>query len=127
MQKRVDITLRPHDFSYKRNTSLEHRRISCQRARKVYPDRVPVVLERASTDCPELERFKFLIPIDMTVAQFLHVVRFRLRMGSEHAILLFVHNRVPVTSERMGLVYDQNKDMDDGFLYMRYDREHAFG
>ena len=127
MQRRVDVALRPHDFDYKRTTSIEQRRISCQRARKMYPDRVPVVLERGSTECPTLDRFKFLIPTDMTVAQFQHVVRFRLRMDKEHALLLFINNTVPMCSERMGILYDRSHDGEDGFLYMRYDKERAFG
>ena len=127
VQQRVDATFRPHEFSYKKNTAPADRRLSCEHARSLYPDRVPVVLERASADCPVLERSKFLVPVDMTVAQFLHIVRVRLRMGSEHALLLFVNDIVPTGSERMGVLYSKNHDAEDGFLYMRYDKEHAFG
>ncbi|OAY62577.1 Autophagy-related protein 8i [Ananas comosus] len=92
-----------------------------------YPDRVPVVVERFSrTDLPEMEKRKFLVPRDMTVGQFIHILRSRLHLPSGKALFIFIQDTLPQTASIMDSMYQQYKD-EDGFLYMCYSSEKTFG
>ena len=116
-----------HPSQYRRHTSHEQRRLSRERAIARFPDRVPVVAEPNSADCPALDRFKFLVPQTMTFSHFTFVVRCRLKLDPASALFLFVGNHVPSGSTTMQTVYSAHKDPDDAFLYIRYDKEKAFG
>ncbi|XP_022757751.1 autophagy-related protein 8i [Durio zibethinus] len=92
-----------------------------------YPNRVPVIVERYSkTDLPEMEKKKYLVPRDMSVGQFIHILSLRLRLTRGKALFVFVKNTLPQTATLMDSVYESFKE-DDGFLYMCYSSEKTFG
>ncbi|XP_022145376.1 autophagy-related protein 8i-like [Momordica charantia] len=92
-----------------------------------YPDRVPVIVERYDKcELPEMEKKKYLIPRDMSVGQFIHVLSNRLHLAPGKALFVFVKNTLPQTASLMSSVYESYKD-DDGFLYMCYSTEKTFG
>ncbi|KAL2540381.1 Autophagy-related protein 8i [Abeliophyllum distichum] len=113
--------------SFNQQFSFEER---CQESQEIianYPDRVPVVVERYSkTDLPEMEKRKFLVPRDMSVGQFIHILSGRLHLSPGKALFVFVKDTLPQTSSLMESVYNSYKD-DDGFLYMCYSSEKTFG
>eukprot|EP00494_Astrolonche_serrata_P022400 UN22657 len=41
--------------------------------------------------------FRFLVPADLTVGQFVYVIRKRIKLQPEQAIFLFVNTTVPPT------------------------------
>ncbi len=113
--------------SFKDSTSLEKRLAEASRVRQRYPDKVPVIVEKAAkTDIPEMDKNKFLVPSDLTVGQFVYVIRKRLQLSPEKALFVFVGNVLPPTSSLMREIYAQHKDAD-GFLYVRYSGESTFG
>ncbi|KAK4800826.1 hypothetical protein SAY86_021313 [Trapa natans] len=92
-----------------------------------YPDRVPVIIERYSrTDLPEMEKKKFLVPREMSVGQFIHLLSSRLHIPPGKALFVFVKNTLPPTASRMDTIYQSFKE-EDGFLYMCYSSEKTFG
>ncbi|OAY61985.1 autophagy-related protein 8i [Manihot esculenta] len=92
-----------------------------------YANRVPVIVERyCKTDLPELEKKKYLVPRDMSVGQFVHVLSSRLHLTPGKALFVFVRNTLPQTATLMDCVYESFKDKD-GFLYMCYSSEKTFG
>ncbi|CAL0303955.1 unnamed protein product [Lupinus luteus] len=113
--------------SFKAEHPLEMRQAEGARIREKYPDRIPVILERAEkTDVPEIDSKKYLVPADLTVGQFMYVVRKRIKLSPETAIFIFVNNILPPTGAMMAAIYEENKD-EDGFLYMTYSGENTFG
>ncbi|WZZ51394.1 autophagy-related protein 8c isoform X1 [Brassica napus] len=123
------------DISFKSEHPLERRQIEASRIRDKYPDRVPVIVEKAErSDVPNIDKKKsvvyfclrFLVPADLTVGQFVYVVRKRIKLSAEKAIFVFVKNTLPQTAAMMSAVSDENKD-EDGFLYMTYSGENTFG
>ncbi|KAM7271813.1 hypothetical protein ACFE04_031027 [Oxalis oulophora] len=105
----------------------ERRQAEASRIREKYPDRIPVIVERAEkSDVPEIDKKKYLVPADLTVGQFVYVVRKRIKLSPEKAIFIFVHNILPPTGTMMSAIYEENKD-EDGFLYMTYSSENTFG
>jgi GABA(A) receptor-associated protein len=55
--------------SYRDSTTLEKRLAESQRIRAKYPDRIPVIVERAAnrTAVPQIDKNKFLVPSDLSV------------------------------------------------------------
>ena len=98
----------------------------CIRDRK-HPDRVPVIVEKVTgARIADLDRKKYLVPGDLTVAQFMHVLRQRIQLRATESIYLMVDGISPTTSSTMAVIYDQHRD-DDGFLYMAYSGENSMG
>ncbi|XP_019163380.1 PREDICTED: autophagy-related protein 8i [Ipomoea nil] len=113
--------------SFKQQFSLEERLQESQDMIAKYPDRLPVVVERYSkTDLSEMEKKKYLVPRDMSIGQFIHILSGRLHLAPGKALFVFVENTLPQTSAVMDSVYESFKD-EDGFLYMCYSSEKTFG
>lgn len=94
-----------------------------------YPDRIPVIVERSAKtadDCPEIDKNKYLIPKDLTIAQFMNVIRQRMKLPSEKAIFLLVNGMIPSNSTMFSNLYNEHKD-EDQFLYITYSFENTFG
>jgi GABA(A) receptor-associated protein len=113
----------PVYFSFK----IEQRKSEAEKIRQKYPDRIPVVVERVpNSQIPEIDKRKFLVPNDISVAQFMWIIRKRIQLPSEKAIFLFVNKTIPQSSATMGQIYSNFKD-EDGFLYISYSGENTFG
>ncbi|XP_004066862.1 gamma-aminobutyric acid receptor-associated protein-like 2 [Oryzias latipes] len=114
-------------WTFKEDHSVEHRCIESAKIRSKYPDRVPVIVEKVSgSQIVDIDKRKYLVPSDITVAQFMWIIRKRIQLPSEKAIFLFVDKTVPQSSITMGQLYDKEKD-EDGFLYVAYSGENTFG
>ncbi|KAK9203503.1 hypothetical protein WN943_013758 [Citrus x changshan-huyou] len=68
----------------------------------------------------------YLVPADLTVGQFVYVIRKRIKLSAEKAIFIFVDNVLPPTGAIMSAIYEEKKD-EDGFLYVTYSGENTFG
>ena len=114
-------------MNFKQEHSFQNRIAESQRVLSKYPDRVPIICEK-SNKCrmDDLDKKKYLVPSDLTVGQFVYVIRKRLRLPAEKAIFLFVSGAIPPTSTCLNVLYEQYKDKD-GFLYIQYSEENVFG
>ncbi|PWZ27634.1 Autophagy-related protein 8C [Zea mays] len=124
----VPFRLKMSEFSlYLCSMFVERRQAEANRIREKYPDRIPVIVEKAErSDIPDIDKKKYLVPADLTVGQFVYVVRKRIKLSAEKAIFIFVKNTLPPTAALMSAIYEENKD-EDGFLYMTYSGENTFG
>ncbi|EOD17119.1 hypothetical protein EMIHUDRAFT_118718 [Emiliania huxleyi CCMP1516] len=106
---------------------FEKRQAEAARIREKYPDRIPVICEKEPrSDIPPVDKRKYLIPMDLTVGQFVYVIRKRISIPPEKAIFIFVNNTLPPTAALMSTVYENHRD-PDGFMYMMYGGENTFG
>lgn len=114
-------------FTYQIKTDEAVRKAESEKIRSKYPDRIPVVVERVPTSkIPEIDKQKFLVPGDITVAQFIWIIRKRLQLEAEQAIFIFVNRSIPSPSSTMNEIYATHKSTD-GFLYIAYSGESTFG
>lgn len=112
---------------FKKKHSFQNRLAESKRVLEKYPDRVPVICERRSgSNLADIDKEKYLIPKDLTVGQFVYVVRKRLHLPAEKAIFLFVGGVLPTISDNMDNLYNRYFD-EDGFLYVTYSEENVFG
>ena len=112
--------------NFKDQHSFEKRVEEASRIMTKYPDRIPIICERLTKKIEQVDRKKYLCPVDLTLGNFLFVIRKRLKLSSDKAIYLFINNSILPVSHNLGAIYDQYKD-EDGFLYIRYDSESTFG
>jgi len=112
----------------------EKRKQEAGRIRDKYPDRIPVIVEKADkSDIVDIDKKKcvpiarifrrrsprpdtprhrpaaaaltiwfrlecrYLVPADLTVGQFVYVIRKRIKLSPEKAIFIFVNNVLPPT------------------------------
>jgi GABA(A) receptor-associated protein len=84
--------------SFKRTHTAEERAAEAARMRLKYPDRIPVIVEKAThTDMPDMDKNKFLVPEEVTVGQFVHIIGKRLHLRAGQALFVFVGNVLPPT------------------------------
>jgi len=94
-----------------------------------YPDRVPVICQRhpkANQDCPYIDKIKYLVPMELTLGQFVYIIRKRMHIPSEKALFLFIEGNIPAMSSLLSQIYKEYQD-EDGFLYINYNTENTFG
>ena len=116
-------------MTFKNCFSFNNRLTESQQIIAKYPDRIPIICERSPTssnDCPDIDKNKFLVPIDFTLGQFLFVIRKRMKLPPEKAIFLFVNDVFHNSTQLISSIYETDKDKD-GFLYIIYAFENTFG
>ena len=91
-----------------------------------YPNKIPVICERISNNVPQVSRKKYLCPDDLSLANFMYVIRKRMDLSPEKALYLFINNKLIPCSQLLGSVYEAEKN-EDGFLYINYAGESTFG
>jgi GABA(A) receptor-associated protein len=113
--------------SFKERHPFEQRCNESKRIREKYADRIPIIVEVAKrSSLPPLDKCKYLVPQDLTVGQFVYVIRKRISLSPENAIFIFVNNTLPPTASLCSSIYAEQKD-EDGFLYVTVSSESTFG
>tara|TARA_B110000444_G_C18818464_1_gene586418 strand:+ start:73 stop:411 length:339 start_codon:yes stop_codon:yes gene_type:complete len=111
---------------FKQKFTLEARKEEASRILSKYPNRIPVICERANNEIKDLDKKKYLIPSDLKMIDFLMVIRRRLRLPAHQSIFVFVNDKLINGSEMMSKVYEEEQD-EDRFLYVMYGGESTFG
>ncbi|KAI9189488.1 ubiquitin-like protein atg8 [Blastocladiella emersonii ATCC 22665] len=113
---------------FKDEHTFDKRKQEADRIRLKYPDRIPVICEKSEkSDIATIDKKKYLVPADLTVGQFVYVIRKRIKLSPEKALFIFVNDgTLPASAALMSLIYDQYRD-EDGFLYITYSGENTFG
>jgi GABA(A) receptor-associated protein len=113
---------------YRQRVSMTERKITAERIIAQHPSRIPVVVECSEQLQREHPLFKnkFAVPYDLTLAQFLFVIRKHMKLQPEYAIYAFINNRLHPTTSAIGTIYAQEKT-EDGFMYIDIFQESTFG
>ena len=116
-------------MNYINKRSFDERKKETSEILSKYPDRIPCILEKLSintNELPDIDKHKFLIPGDLTVSQFLFVIRKRINIRPEQAIFIFCNGQIILNQTMIKDVYAKNKSEDD-YLYLQYSGESTFG
>ena len=120
-------TYKNHNLIIMQRYSFEQRLNESTMIRRKYPNRIPVICKRSeSSHLKMIDKKKYLVPNDLTCGQFMYVIRTRLKLPPEQGIFLFVDGIIPSSNTSMKTL-DYNYSKQDGFLYMTYTGENAFG
>jgi GABA(A) receptor-associated protein len=116
-------------FKFKElNPDLSKRQGESQKIREKYPDRIPIICEKApNSKLKEVDKTKYLVPYDLTAANFSFIIRKRLELSKEAALFLLVAGKYSITGDTsISEIYEKHKD-EDGFLYIAYTSELTWG
>ena len=92
-----------------------------------YPSRIPIIVEkRDNCEFDDINKKKYLVPKDMPMAQFVCVIRGRIKLDPSKTLFVMVNNTLVAGADNIGEIYDTHKDKD-GFLYIVYTSENTFG
>jgi GABA(A) receptor-associated protein len=116
-----------HTRDYRTTRTFEERIEESSRMRAKYPDRIPVICQKTpQSTLSALYKSKYLVPKELTSAQFLYVIRKRLQLTSEKALFIFIEGVMPSSNFTFDELYETYKNTD-GFLYISYAEENVFG
>jgi len=116
-------------ISFKQKKPLATRKEEVAAIRVKFPTKVPVIVERFHKEMslPSLDKTKFLVPQEITMSQFITIIRNRLQLNSQQALYLLVSNRnLASLSRPLAQIYRDYRD-EDGFLYVTYASQEVFG
>jgi len=121
------------------NKTFEENKYYSNRLTYKYPDRIPVIIEK--NEHIVLENYKYLLPKNITISQFMSIIRTKMNIASKQALFTFVKSYssskesynsqkesyilVPM-SETIENIYNVHKN-GDGFLYIKFGIENTFG
>ena len=116
------------EFLFKKKKTFHERVVESVNILNKYPDRIPIICERQGTNIPPADRSKYLVPMDLTMGQFLYVIRKRLSLDPSLGLFLFIGNDglLMNNAKLISECYNEHKDKD-GFLYLKYSGENTFG
>lgn len=113
---------------FKKEHSFEDRKKESAKILTKYPNRIPIIIYKdPKSSLVDIDKNKFLAPEDLTLGQFMCVIRKRIDIDESNSLYIFVNETVlATTSSTIRILYDNNKD-EDGFLYLMYCSENVFG
>jgi len=107
-----------------RKQKLEERIKVSQKILLKYPERVPIIV-----DCKKeinLDKNKYIVPNDLTIGQFMYILKKRINISDKQSIFLLCNNQLITNTECINILYEKQKDYD-GFLYIIITLENTFG
>jgi len=108
--------------------TLEQRKAETKQIKRMHPDRACIYMLKATgkPNLPDLDKHKYLVPIDITIGQLAYIIRKRIKLNPATAMFLMVNNAMVPTTQTIGETERKHID-DDGFLYIYYTTENCFG
>lgn len=112
---------------FKSENSFESRLEKANKLLEKYPGKIPIICEKhRNYERKTLEKSKYIVCGDITLGQFLMLIRQQINIKKEEAIFLFVNNNFLPSNQKLSEIYSTHKDIDN-FLYMSYSHENTFG
>lgn len=97
------------------------------RIRKQYNNRVPIIIWSISDNIC-IKKRKFIVPTDITMGQFLYILRRQIKNVTEsEGLFLFIYesNVLPAMGENISAVFEKHNE--NGFLKLTITKENTFG
>ena len=119
------------NFKFKQEISdVNQRKQKCDELKQQFPDKIPIICEkdpRAKT-LNDIDKTKYLVPKEISVAQFSCMIRKRLKLNENDAFFLIAKEKHTISGETtMNDVYIKYSDKDDGYLYLTYTSKEIWG
>tara|TARA_B100000900_G_C20119787_1_gene529417 strand:+ start:198 stop:545 length:348 start_codon:yes stop_codon:yes gene_type:complete len=112
---------------FKETNTFEKRQNESKRIRSKHPDRIPIIVNKCKGDrLPDIDKQKYLVPNEMSIGQFMYIIRKRIKLDPNQALFVMVNKTLQSSSRSVVDIYEDCCD-DDGFLYLTYSSENTFG
>ena len=108
--------------------TLEQRKAETKQIKRLHPNRACIYMlkPRGKPNLADLDKHKYLVPIDITIGQLAYIIRKRIKLSPASAMFLMINNAMMPTTQT--IEETERKYMnEDGFLYIYYTTENCFG
>jgi len=115
--------------SFKQRKPFANRKSEVNSIRAKFSSKIPIIVERyhKEKNLPMLDKSKFLVPEEVTLGQFVTIVRNRMSLSPTQSFYLIINEKsMGAMSTSLREIYETDKD-EDGFLYMTYASQEMFG
>jgi GABA(A) receptor-associated protein len=94
--------------------SLQNRKLEAEKILNKHKDKIPVIVEKnyKSDSTPNIDKNKFLVSCDLTLGQFLVIIRKRIKLEKEQSLYTFINDKMIPPSELMQTIYKNNVNED---------------
>ena len=117
---------------FQKEFKFEDRHDMSKKLMEKFEGRIPCIVEKSrnwgSRNLEVVDKRKFLVPHDITMAHMSLVIRRRAKISSDSALIFYVGEKsiIPKMTDTFDIIYNKNKSQD-GFLYITYSLEKTFG
>ena len=122
------MTTTANIIPFKDKYSYNERKSESEHMLHKYPSKIPVICEKfkKAKNMPNISKTKFLVSRDLTVGQFIYIIRKFISVHQDTALFLFICDIIPPNSAYISDIYNGYKE-SDGFLYITFSTENTFG
>ena len=109
--------------------SFEQRLNETKKILEKYSDRVCIYVDKSDRcdNLLNLDKNKYLVPNNLSIGQFIYVIRNRIKLPKEKALFFYSKNNYLLSGDATMIeTYNKYKD-EDGFMYIKYTSESCFG
>jgi GABA(A) receptor-associated protein len=93
-----------------------------------YPNYIPIIIRTKGDHDYKLTKRKFLVGGDVTVGQFIMILRKKMHLlKATEALFIFVNNTIPPSSLLLSSLYANEKDIETQMLFITICKENTFG
>ena len=108
---------------YKKLKNVDIRKCESSKLLQKYNNKIPIIINVSDI---KLSDYKFLVPNDLTIQDFMFILRKKVKLNPEESIYLFINNNIPPMKCLISEIYKTYVD-SDGFLYISLHKENTFG
>ena len=95
-----------------------------------YPSKRPFIVKPADKNQPNISKNKYLVPLEITISEFVYILKKRITIKHNDAIFIFIETNngdmiIPKLSERIIDIYEKHNI--NGHVNMKYSIENTFG
>ena len=81
-------------YEYKKINNFEYRFNESNRILNKYKDKYPLIVEKSKDCIYDIQKNKYLVPKDLSIAQFQYVIRKRIKLNSEQALYFLIKGKI---------------------------------
>jgi GABA(A) receptor-associated protein len=113
-------------FQFQTNNPFEKRIQECNLISIKYPKRIPIICETHNNNL-KLQKNKYLVPLDLTISQFMMVLRKQMKINPEESLIIYTENNYVLNGNMLFSYIASIYKNSDGFLYLIASKEAVFG
>lgn len=89
-----------------------------------YPHHIPILIRSNKIN---FTQYKYLVNEEVTISEFMMILKKKIKLNSYEAIYLFINNSIPKGSSQLNNLYNSHKDLETNMLIINVCKENTFG
>jgi len=89
-----------------------------------YPHHIPILIRSNKI---HFTQYKYLVNEEVTISEFMMILKKKIKLNSYEAIYLFINNTIPKGSTSLNNLYKSYKDLEIDMLIITVCKENTFG